>query len=157
MTRCCRASSATMGRSESMVPTPLVVGLGEELFSVERPWGELPPDLHLGDVSDVAVDSHDRVYVFQRTNPPVVIFNNDGSFCGAWGTGQFADAHGIFISPDDRVLLCDRDAHQVLCLDLDGRLLLTLGERHRPHFQAPFNHPADAATTANGDILVADG
>jgi NHL repeat len=59
--------------------------------------------------------------------------------------------------PDDRVLLCDRDAHQVLCFDLDGKLLLALGERHRPSFQAPFNHPADAATTLDGDIVVADG
>ena len=140
-----------------MVRTPLVVGLGEELFSVERPWGELPADLRLCDVSDVAVDSEDRVYVFQRTDPPLVIFNRDGSFFGAWGTGQLADAHGIFITPDDRVLLCDRDAHQVLVFDLRGTLLMTLGERHRPHFQTPFNHPADAATTPTGEILVADG
>jgi hypothetical protein len=140
-----------------MVRTSLVVGLGEELFSVERPWGELPSDIRLSDVSDVAVDSHDRVYVFQRTNPPVVIFNSDGSFSAAWGAGQLADAHGIFITPDDRVLLCDRDAHQVLCYDVHGTLLMTLGQRHRPRFQAPFNHPADAATALNGDIFVADG
>jgi peptidylglycine monooxygenase len=140
-----------------MARTELVVGLGEELFSIERPWGELPPDVAISDVSDVAVDSRDRVYVFQRADPPIIIFESDGTFAGAWGTGQLADAHGIFITPDDRVLLCDRDAHQVLCFDLDGNLLLALGERHRPSFQAPFNHPADAATTPDGDIVVADG
>jgi peptidylglycine monooxygenase len=140
-----------------MPRTELVVGLGDELFSVERPWGELPPDVAISDVSDVAVDSRDRVYVFQRADPPIIIFESDGTFAGAWGTGQLADAHGIFITPDDRVLLCDRDAHQVLCFDLDGNLLLALGERHRPSFQAPFNHPADAATTPDGEIVVADG
>jgi peptidylglycine monooxygenase len=140
-----------------MVKTQLVVGLADDLYSVERPWGELPDGVCLKDVSDVAVDSCDRVFVFQRTDPPVVIFEPDGSYAGSWGSRLLADAHGIFITPDDRVLLCDRDAHQVLCLDLEGTLLLTLGERHYPRHQAPFNHPADAATTATGEIVVADG
>ena len=140
-----------------MVRTPLVVCLGDDLFAVERPWGDLPPGMQLADVSDVAVDSHDRVYVFQRGDPPVVIFDDSGAYVGAWGSGILADAHGIFITPDDRVLLADRDAHQVLRFDLEGHLELALGERHHPRLQQPFNHPADAATAPNGDILVADG
>src|SRR5205085_11495359 len=90
-----------------MVRTPLVVALGDDLFAVERPWGELPDGLQLCDVSDVAVDSRDRVYVFPRTDPPVVIFDSSGAFVGAWGAGIVADAHGIFITPDDRVLLAE--------------------------------------------------
>jgi sugar lactone lactonase YvrE len=137
--------------------TPLVVGLGDELYAVERPWGVMPAGAQLRDISDVAVDAQDRVYVFQRTDPPIVIFDGSGAYVGGWGSGQLADAHGIFITPDNHVLLADRDAHQVLRFDLDGTLDLALGERHRPRLQAPFNHPADATSAPNGDILVADG
>ena len=140
-----------------MVRTPLVVTLGDDLFAVERPWGNLPAGLQLRDVSDVAVDSRDRVYAFQRSDPPVVIFDASGAYVGSWGAGIVTDAHGIFITPEDKVLLADRDAHQVLRFDAEGHLELALGERHRPRLQAPFNHPADAATTREGDILVADG
>jgi peptidylglycine monooxygenase len=133
--------------------TDLVVGLGEQLYAVHRPWG----DRHLRVVSDVAVDSQDNVYVFQRTDPPVVVFAPDGTFLRSWGSGVLADAHGIFIDHEDRVWLADRDAHQILAFDAHGNLLLTLGERHHPHFQTPFNHPADVAVAPNGDIYVADG
>ncbi len=60
--------------------TELVVGLGDELFSVVRPWGELPPGMQLRDVSDVAVDSHDHVYVYQRGDPPIVVFDASGGY-----------------------------------------------------------------------------
>src|ERR1700694_5343177 len=103
-----------------MVRTQLVVGLGDALYAIERPWGELPAGVSLRDVSDVAVDSRHRVYVFQRTDPPIVIFERTGVYVGSWGSGVVADGHGIFITPDDRVLLCDRDAHQVLRFDLEG-------------------------------------
>src|SRR5581483_8410615 len=41
--------------------------------------------------------------------------------------------------------------------DVDGRQRFTLGQRHRPRFQAPFNHPADVTVAPSGDIYVADG
>jgi len=137
--------------------TELVVGLGDDLFSVTRPWGELPPGMQLHDVSDVAVDSHDNVYVYQRGDPPIVVFDASGAYLRSFGSGIIADAHGIFITPDDRVLVADRDAHQVLGFDINGSLELVMGERHRPKLQAPFNHPADVATGPDGDIFVADG
>ena len=124
-----------------MARTELVVGLGDELFSVERPWGELPSGVAISDVSDVAVDSRISVYVFQRADPPIVIFESDGTFAGAWGSGALADAHGIFITPDDRVLLCDRDAHQVLVLRPRWEAASCAGERHRPTSRRPSTTP----------------
>ena len=52
----------------------LVVTLGDQRYRIERPWGRLPPGVGLGLVSQVAVDSADRVYVFQRGEPPVLVF-----------------------------------------------------------------------------------
>jgi peptidylglycine monooxygenase len=113
--------------------------------------------VQVGGVSDVAVDSHDRVYLYQRTDPPVIVFDGSGAYVTSWGTGTISDAHGIFCTPDDRIVVADRDAHQILGFDVNGNLLFALGERHAPQFQAPFNHPADVAVNANGDIYVADG
>jgi hypothetical protein len=53
----------------------LVVVLGERRYTVVRPWGSLPADIEYGVVSHVAVDSRDNLYVFQRGDPPVVVFD----------------------------------------------------------------------------------
>jgi len=140
-----------------MAKTDLVVRLGDQLYAVERPWGELPSGIRIRGLSDVAVDSQDRVYAYQRTDPPVVVFDRSGAYLDSWGSGVIADAHGIYCAPDDRIVLADRDAHQVLEFNTRGQLRRALGERHRPGFQTPFNHPADVAVAPNGDFYVADG
>jgi DNA-binding beta-propeller fold protein YncE len=133
------------------------VALGEQRYAVERPWGELPPGMALRGVSDLALDAQGHVYLFQRADPPLLIFDRQGSYLGGWGADLIADAHGIFCAPDGLLWLVDRDAHQVLVCDRDGRVQRTLGERHRPRLGAPFNHPTDVALGPDGSIYVADG
>ena len=135
----------------------LVVGTGDFVYDVVRPWGTLPAGWSLGLVSHVAVDSKDRVYFYQRKDPPVLVFDGDGHFLSGWGSQRLCDAHGIFIGPDDHIYLCNRDEHEVLKLTPEGRVVLTLGHRGRPALQAPFNHPADVAVSPSGEIYVADG
>jgi peptidylglycine monooxygenase len=135
----------------------LRVVLGEQRYRVERPWGRLPADVTPGLISQLAVDSRGAVYVFQRSDPPVLVFEPSGTFRGGLLAGRIADPHGIAITGDDRLVLVDRDAHQVLIASTAGEVLATLGERHRPRWNAPFNHPADAAIAADGEIYVADG
>ncbi|MBM3619978.1 MAG: hypothetical protein FJX20_04735 [Alphaproteobacteria bacterium] len=55
------------------------------------------------------------------------------------------------------MLVADRDAHQVLRFDAEGKLVQALGRRHFPSLNAPFNHPTAAAEAADGEIYVADG
>ena len=136
--------------------TELVVTL-DGLYRVARPWGNLPPGIELAFVSTVAVDTDGNVYVAQRTDPPVVVFDSSGQYLRSWGSGVIADAHGIVAAPDGRIIVVDRDAHQVLVFDREGELLLRLGERHRPRLQEPFNHPTGVAVTDEGEVLVADG
>ena len=45
----------------------------------------------------------------------------------------------------------------MLKLNLEGEVLLRIGDRSQAHWQAPFNHPADVAVSSSGDIYVADG
>jgi peptidylglycine monooxygenase len=105
----------------------------------------------------VAVDSRDRVYFYQRKDPPILVFDSEGNFLDAWGEGRLRDAHGICIGPDDHVYVCNRDEHEVLKLTREGKISLVLGQRGRPSLQAPFNHPADVAISGGGQIYVADG
>ncbi|HEY7139674.1 MAG TPA: peptidyl-alpha-hydroxyglycine alpha-amidating lyase family protein [Methylomirabilota bacterium] len=135
----------------------LVVGTGDFVYDVVRRWGTLPDGWDLGLVSHVAVDSRDRVYFYQRKDPPILVFDREGRFLHAWGSQRLRDAHGIFVDPDDHVYVCNRDEHEVLKLTPEGRVELTLGHRGRPALQAPFNHPADVAVSRAGDIYVADG
>lgn len=134
-----------------------IVGTGEHVYQVIHPFGTVPEGMTFSGASHVATDSSDRVYAFRRQDPPVLVFDAQGTLLDSWGSGVFLDAHGIFITPQDEIFLIDRDAHEVLKFNTAGEVLLRIGTRERPSLQGPFNHPADLAVAANGEIFIADG
>ena len=135
------------------------IGMGDYVYDYAPGWARLPADMTFQNPSAVAVDSRDRVYVFQRRGPPVLVFAQDGNFLAAWPRrqGELEDAHHIYVGPDDGVYLADRDAHQVLKYTTEGELMMALGTRYKAALQAPFNHPSDIAVGPSGDIYVSDG
>lgn len=134
-----------------------IVRLGDRRYRVERKWARLPEGQSFGFVSDVAVDSRGRVYAGQRCDPPVHVWDREGTYIGSWGDGQVLDVHGMSACAEDRIFVTDRAAHQVLVFDPQGRRLMALGARHEPRFQAPFNAPTGVALAPDGEIYVADG
>jgi DNA-binding beta-propeller fold protein YncE len=121
-------------------------------------WPQLPSDFHLGQVSAVATDSADHVYVFHRGKHPVMVFDRDGKFLRSWGDELVKTAHGLRIDRDDNVWVTDIGHHLVRKFDANGKLLLTLGKKDEPgatHEQ--FNRPTDVGITPSGDFYVADG
>jgi DNA-binding beta-propeller fold protein YncE len=142
---------------EKMSDQRRFVALGDRRYAVVRPFAKFPPGMTPGKMTGGAVDSKGNLHICQRTNPPIVVFDRNGEFVRSYGEGMIADSHGISITPDDRVLVVDRDRHQVVAFDLEGRVLFTLGERDKPREGAPFSHPTDAAVGPNGDIYVTDG
>lgn len=135
----------------------MIVALGESRYRVERNWGNLADGLQLGQLSKVAVAPNGEVYVFQRIDPPIMVFDRNGTVVRTWGQGLIADGHGIIVPDDERVLLVDRGGHQVMAFTPQGELLFTIGERQEPRYQEPFNHPTDVAVAPNGDLYVSDG
>ena len=135
------------------------IGAGDFRYEYRPEWARLSNGMSLQGPSGVAVDSNDRVYVFQRQGPCVVVFDPSGSVHGVWQRrdGIPADAHHVHVGSGDTVYLVDRDAHQVLLYDTAGNLLSTLGNRGRAEMQAPFNHPADVCVAPSGELYVADG
>lgn len=82
----------------------MIVGEGKFRYEVDAGFDQLPKGWQLGgDVPGVATDSQDRVYVFNRSEHPVIVFDRAGKFLGSWGEGIFARPHGITITSDDTV------------------------------------------------------
>ena len=75
----------------------VVLGSGEHRYRVVEGWGKLPDGWNLTDVGAVAVDSKDNVYVFNRGEHPMVVFDREGNFLRSWGEGIFPRAHGLNI------------------------------------------------------------
>jgi hypothetical protein len=136
----------------------LTVILGDRRYAVRRKWARLPPGAAFGFISDLVVDRSGRVHVAQRgTDQPIVVFDRDGSWTGAWGEGIVGEPHYVTRAADDTVLVADRDCHQVLRFDADGGLMRSLGRRHFPSLGAPFNHPTSAAMADDVHRFAADG
>src|SRR5436190_24191220 len=96
-------------------------------YAADDRWAKVPPGWAWPEVAGVATDSQDRVYVFNRGEHPVMMFDSDGAFLGSWGEGRFVRPHGIFIGPDDAVYCTDDRDHTVRKFSPGGELLLTLG------------------------------
>jgi DNA-binding beta-propeller fold protein YncE len=134
-------------------------------------WEQLPAGWTFVEVAGVDVDSHDRVYVFNRGEHPVIVFDRDGRFLGSWGEGQIRRAHGITIGPDDAVYCTDDLDHTVRKYTTDGKLRLTLGTSGRASDTGidgidyrtikragpPFHRPTNVALARDGSLYITDG
>lgn len=142
--------------------------MAEYKYEVVRDFFKRPNGEPFGLVSRVAADDQDRIYVFQRTDPPVVVFDRDGKYLGAWGSGEVTDPHGLKIV-GDTVYTTDRSDSVAKSFTLDGKVKLALGKpgRHSDTGEVknwlveraagPFNHPTEMLRHPNGDIYVTDG
>jgi DNA-binding beta-propeller fold protein YncE len=121
-------------------------------------WPQLPDKMKFGPVSAVATDSSDQVYVFQRSKPPVLVFDKDGKHLRSWGDGLVKTAHGLRIDRDNNVWITDIGTHQVTKFDGKGKVLLTVGKKDDPG-DGPdqFNKPTDVAVAPSGEFYVSDG
>lgn len=104
-------------------------------------------------VHDVAVDSRGRVYVCDRSNSRVQIFDADGNFLGKWtDVGQ---PWGITYSVRENALyMCDGRDERVVKLNLDGQILGVLGGPGKGPGKFHFAH--NIAVDSTGAIYVAE-
>jgi len=134
-------------------------GSGDYTYEIVEGWGQLPEGWTWGVIPAVACDSQDRVFVYSRSQHPLVIFDRDGNFLDSWEEGLFDHAHGIWIDADDNVYLTDCNAHCVRKFDSNGNVLMTLGTPGRPAATVgePFDRPTDIDIASTGEMFVADG
>ena len=115
-------ASFAEGPSPKSVPT----------YKVVAGWPEPSGPIKLGQVSAVATDASDRVFVFHRGEPPVVVFDRDGKYLRSWGEGLVKKAHGLRIDREQNVWTTDVGHHLVRKFDHEGTLLMTLGRQGVP-------------------------
>ena len=130
-------------------------------FRVLEGWGKLPEGWRYVEAAGVAVDSKDHVYVFNRGEHPLIVFDREGNFLRSWGEGLVGRAHGITIGPDDEVWLTDDGNHTIRKFTPEGKLLLTIGDSDKPatlQSGKPFNRPTHVALSPlTGDLFISDG
>jgi len=151
-------------------------GTGEYTYELVDGWAKLAEGESFLDVSGIAIDSHERVYVLNRSKHPVRVYDCEGNLLSSWGEGYFGRAHGCCIGPDDSIYCTDDTKHTVSKFTLEGKLLMMLGTKDKPSdtgyrevpdlFEKiasitrggpPFNRPTGVALSSSGEIYVADG
>lgn len=147
-------------------------------------WPEV--ELHLGQVSGLALDSDDNLVIFhrgdhrwgmnsfdnkaiyqQRSLGPIqqstilVVDPSKGNVLKASGKNMFYMPHGITTDKDNNYWVTDVALHQVFKLSKDGteKPLLVLGEAFKPGSdKSHFCQPTDVAVDPEtGNIFVSDG
>jgi DNA-binding beta-propeller fold protein YncE len=140
-------------------------------YQADADWGKIPHDWKWIEVTAVATDSRDRVFVFNRGEHPMMVFDRDGNFLESWGEGMFVRPHGITIGPDDSIYCTDDLDHTVKKFTPDGTLLWKLGQSGCPsdtgatsidyrtitHAGPPFHFPTNVALSPSGEMYISDG
>src|SRR5438046_10117307 len=109
------------------------IGTGDYRYEVVRDFFKSPDGEPFGLISRVAADAQDRIYVFQRKDPPVVVFDRDGKYLGAWGSGEVTDQHGLKIV-GDTVSTTDRSDSVAKTFPHDAKQLMELEQSGQPTY-----------------------
>jgi DNA-binding beta-propeller fold protein YncE len=142
------AGAALWARSTTQVPD----------YRAVADWPQLPAGFQFGQVTGVATDRADNVFVFHRGKKPLAVFDKAGKFLRGWGDDLVKTAHGLRIDAAGNIWTTDIGSHLVMKFDPEGKLLLTLGQKNKPgDTPDTFNKPADVAVAPGGEFYVADG
>ena len=137
------------------------LGSGDYVYEELADWAKLPEGWTFKEVPDVVVDSQDRVYVFNRGEHPMMVFEPNGSFIASWGEELFTRPHGLTLGPDETLYCADDNGHCIHKCSLDGEVLMTIGTPGKPAPRLsgePFNQPTKVAfDPKTGDLYISDG
>ena len=127
-------------------------------YIVDATWPKKPDRYKWAQMPGIAVDKHDQIYIFTRSQPTVQVYKTDGTLVRAWFMENSSGSHFIRIGPEGNVWTANIAEHVVRKYSTKGKLLLTIGE---PGVSGTdnghFNRPTDMAILPDGDIFVSDG
>jgi len=146
---------------------------------------KMPPDLYLGEVAGVAVNSKGHLFVFSRgstTGPAygaaaaqLLEFNADGKFVREIGHNLYAwsFAHSVRVDKDDNIWVADKGSDMVIKFDPEGRFVMVFGRKLEASDEGtePLKHPkpplppvdglfrqvTDMAWDSAGNTYISDG
>lgn len=154
----------------------MIYGTGRYKYRLVESWAKCTAIHDIGDICGVSVDREDRVYVFNRSDNPVMMFTPDGELISSIGKGYFTAIHHGFVDSDGTIYCADYEDHTVTIMDAKGRKLLEIGKKGVPSDTGylrlpevypslatirkggePFNRPTGIGLSSSGDIFVSDG
>ncbi|MFC1988746.1 peptidyl-alpha-hydroxyglycine alpha-amidating lyase family protein [Chloroflexota bacterium] len=105
----------------------------------------------------VWVDSQERVWVIDRENCRIQIFDDQGKYLTEWtGIGR---PSGLFIDKDEKYVYVSESDWSVCIFNFDGKLLLRFDTREdkqrNEYFMANFGHLHTIVVNSRGDIYTA--
>jgi DNA-binding beta-propeller fold protein YncE len=118
-----------------------------------RTWGKKgsgPGEFNLP--HGIAVDKQGRVYVGDRDNRRMQVFDKDGKFLSEWK--HVGSPWGVVITPDDNLLLCDGYNNRILKTNLSGEVLGVLSGPGKLPGLLDYSH--HLALGPSGNIYVAE-
>jgi hypothetical protein len=151
--------------------------------SVPNPL-KLPADLHLGEVSGVAVNSKKHIFVFNRGNTTgpaygatasqLLEFGPDGRLLREIGHNLYAwsYAHVVRIDKDDNIWAIDKGSDMIVRFSPEGHVNMVFGRKKeasdeaapwtrvnppRPAVDGQFRQPTDVTWDTQGNIFISDG
>ena len=134
---------------------------------------KLPPDLHLGEVAGVAVNSKGHIFVYARggssrgpaygnTASQILEFDRNGTYLREIGKNLYAwaFAHTIRVDKDDNIWATDKGSDMVIKFNPEGRVEMVFGRKSEssdlearphernanpplPHVDGRFRQPTD--------------
>lgn len=168
--------------------------LGVPLFAQQPPeiqyrsvpdFLKLPPDIYLGEVAGVAVNSKGHVFVFSRgdtTGPAygaaaaqLLEFDANGKFIREIGHHLYAwsFAHSVKVDKDDNIWVADKGSDMVIKFNPEGRVVMVFGRKQEAsdegtgplhHVRPPlppvdgmFRQVTDMAWHVAGNTYISDG
>src|SRR5262249_15677599 len=145
---------------------------------------KLPPDMHLGEVAGVAVNSKGHIYVYSRggsspgpaygnTASQILEFDRNGVFLREIGKNLYAwsFAHTVRVDKDDNIWATDKGSDMVIKFSPEGRVEMVFGRKleasdldahphdREPtalHAHPPQRHPHPAAVGRRRPLPPAD-
>lgn len=107
---------------------------------------KMPPDLYLGEIAGVALNSKKHIFVYTRTGADdgqtileprsarIFEFNPDGTFLKEIGKSLYSKgwAHAVRVDREDNIWLVDNGTDEIVKLGPDYRVKLILGRRNEP-------------------------
>lgn len=111
----------------------------------------------------IAVDASGRVYVCDRTNSRIQVFDPSGKFLDLWKGAHIGRPYGVETGPNGHIFIIDggepslkkADRGKAVELDASGRVLDTFGSYGSEPGQFQLGH--DIAVGPDGSVYVAEG